>query len=144
MSETTIRRTPWPQSDSAALTTPLQPSVVYAAESPDALDAQYEGRAKGYSYAREGHPNADVLAAKIDALEGAHGGQVLGSGMAAITAASLAVLRAGDHVLGASHLYGRSLRLLQQDLPRFGIQTSFCRCAQLSRPCARPCGLRPG
>ena len=41
---------------------------------PDALDAQYEGSAKGYTYAREGHPNADVLAQKIDALEGADGG----------------------------------------------------------------------
>ncbi len=75
-----VRRTPWPASSSRAVVTPMQPSVVYASESPDALDDQYEGRAKGYTYAREGHPNADVLAAKIDMLEGATGGLILGSG----------------------------------------------------------------
>ena len=69
--------------------------------SPDALDAQYEGRAKGYTYAREGHPNAEVLAAKIDVLEGATGGIVTGSGMAAIAAVFFGLLKAGDHVLGA-------------------------------------------
>jgi cystathionine gamma-synthase len=99
--------------------------VVYAAESPDALDAQYEGRVRGYSYAREGHPNADVLAAKIDTMEGATGGFVTGSGMAAVTAALLGLLKAGDHLLGGDQLYGRSLRMLREELPRFGIATSL-------------------
>jgi cystathionine gamma-synthase len=105
--------------------TPLSPSVVFAAESPDALDAQYEGRAQGYAYAREGHPNADMLATKIDALEGAAGGIITGSGMAAVTAVLLGCLKAGDHVLGGDQLYGRSLRMLTQDLPRFGVETSL-------------------
>jgi cystathionine gamma-synthase len=122
---TTVRRTPWPESASRPLGTPLQPSVVYAAESPDALDAQYEGRLPGYAYAREGHPNADVLASKIDRLEGAAGGLVFGSGMAAIGAVMLGLLRAGDHVVGSDQLYGRSLRMLNDDLPRMGIATSL-------------------
>ncbi len=125
MTDTPVRRTPWPQSSSRPVVTPLQPSVVYASDTPDALDAQYEGRVQGYTYAREGHPNATVLAEKIDRLEGATGGIVLGSGMAAVTAAILGLLKAGDHVLGGDQLYGRSLRLLTQDLPRFGIATGF-------------------
>jgi cystathionine gamma-synthase len=120
-----IRRTPWPQSASRPVVTPLQPSVVYASPDPDTLDAQYEGRNPGYTYAREGHPNADVLAQKIDLLEGAEHGLILGSGMAAVTAALLGVLSAGDHVLGGDQLYGRSLRLMGQDLQRFGIETSL-------------------
>ncbi len=57
------RRRVWPESASSRpVVTPLQPSVVYASADPDALDAQYEGRLSGYTYAREGHPNADVLA----------------------------------------------------------------------------------
>ncbi|SFP28515.1 trans-sulfuration enzyme family protein [Tranquillimonas alkanivorans] len=123
--ETLVRRTPWPESSSRAVVTPLQPSVVYASESPDALDAQYEGRAPGYTYAREGHPNADVLARKIDAMEVAARGLVVGSGMAAVTAAMFACLKAGDHVLGGDQLYGRSLRMLSQELPRMGIATSL-------------------
>jgi len=72
--ENLVRRTAWPESVSRAVVTPLQLSVVYASDSPDQLDAQYGGHVKGYTYAREGHPNADVLARKIDALEGAEGG----------------------------------------------------------------------
>ncbi|TCO69735.1 trans-sulfuration enzyme family protein [Rhodovulum euryhalinum] len=119
------RRQPWPESASRPVATPLQPSVVYAAADPDALDAQYEGRTRGYAYAREGHPNAEVLGRMIDGLEGADGGVVTGSGMAAVGIAMLAALRAGDHVLGGNQLYGRSLRMLTEDLPRFGIAASF-------------------
>lgn len=122
---TTVRRTPWPDSSSRAVVTPLQPSVVYASESPDALDDQYEGRAKGYTYAREGHPNADVLATKIDALEGASGGFITASGMAAVTAALLGCLNAGDHVVAGDQLYGRTMRLMGSDLPRFGVETTL-------------------
>ncbi|MGY6410228.1 MAG: trans-sulfuration enzyme family protein [Alkalilacustris sp.] len=120
-----IRRGTWPHSASRPVGTPLQPSVVYAAESPDALDAQYEGRARGYAYAREGHPNADVLAGMIDGLEGAEGGIVTGSGMAAVAAVMMGLCRAGDHVLGGDQLYGRSLRMMREDLPRLGIATDL-------------------
>lgn len=113
-----------PASASRPVVTPLQPSVVYAAESPDALDAQYEGRVHGYAYAREGHPNADGLARLIDKMEGAEGGLVTGSGMAAIGAALLGVLKAGDHVVAGDQLYGRTLRMLSDDLPRLGISAT--------------------
>lgn len=124
-----VRRMAFPQSSSRAVVTPLQPSVVYASDTPDALDAQYLGGAQGYTYAREGHPNADVLARKIDQLEGVTpqmgAGFITSSGMAAISAAILGVCKAGDHVLGGDQLYGRSLRMLSQDLPDLGIETSL-------------------
>lgn len=110
---------------SRPVVTPIMPSVVYAAETPDALDAQYEGRTQGYTYAREGHPNADLLARRIDALEGMSGGIVTGSGMAAVAAVLMGICKAGDHVLGGDQLYGRSLRLMAEDLPRLGIATSL-------------------
>ncbi|MCV2870032.1 aminotransferase class I/II-fold pyridoxal phosphate-dependent enzyme [Defluviimonas sp. WL0002] len=123
--ENLVRRAPMPASVSRPVVTPIMPSVVYASECPDELDAQYEGRVKGFTYAREGHPNAEVLASKIDALEGAEGGLIVGSGMAAVSAVLLGCLKAGDHVLGGDQLYGRSLRLMGQDLPRLGISTSL-------------------
>jgi cystathionine gamma-synthase len=122
---TLIRRMPWPEGSSRPVATPIQPSVVYASESPDSLDAQYDGRNPGYTYAREGHPNADVLARRIDAMEGAEGGLVVGSGMAAVTLALLGALQVGDHLLGGDQLYGRSLRLMSKTLPRLGIATSL-------------------
>ena len=124
MAKSPINRVPWPQSASRPVVTPLQPSVVYASDSPDMLDAQYAGDLSGYTYAREGHPNADVLARMIDGLEGAEGGIVTGSGMAAVTAGILGAVRAGDHVLGGDQLYGRSLRLMNETLPAMGISAS--------------------
>jgi cystathionine gamma-synthase len=124
-----VRRTDWPSSTSRPVVTPLQMSVVYASADPDALDDQYTN-GTGYTYAREGHPNADVLAAKIDRLEGAPDlfdapGIITGSGMSAVGATFLGLLKAGDHVVGGDQLYGRTLRLMTQDLPKLGIETTL-------------------
>ena len=129
--DTIVRRSDIPQSASRPVATPLFPSVVYASPSADTLDAQYEGKVDGYTYAREGHPNADILASKIDSLEGiasdgdAPGGIVTSSGMGAISAMFLGLLKQGDQVLAGDQLYGRSLRMLSQDLPRLGFETGF-------------------
>ena len=115
-----------PGSASRPVVTPIMPSVVYASETPDQLDDQYEGRAQGYTYAREGHPNADVLARRLDRMEAAPiPGLVLGSGMAAVSAVLLGLCKAGDHVIGGDQLYGRSLRMMRDDLPRLGIETTL-------------------
>lgn len=124
MSNGPAQRLPWPHGVSRPLVSPLQPSVVYASDGPDTLDAQYAGALAGYTYAREGHPNADVLARMIDGMEGLTGGIVTGSGMAAVTAGILGAVRAGDHVLGGDQLYGRSLRLMSETLPALGISAS--------------------
>lgn len=120
-----IRPVPLPDSASWPVVTPLSPSVVYASETPDALDAQYEGAVHGYTYSREGHPNADVVAGRLDAMEGAEGGVVTSSGMAAVTAVLMGLLKTGDHMIGGNQLYGRSLRLMAEDLPRLGINTTL-------------------
>jgi len=120
-----IRRTPWPESASRPVGTPLQPSVVYSSDSPDRLDDQYEGRVSGYTYAREGHPNATVLAQKIDSMEGVEGGVVTSSGMSAVAAAVLGLMKTGDHIVAGNQLYGRSLRMLADDIPRFGMTATL-------------------
>jgi cystathionine gamma-synthase len=125
MKRTLIRPEGLPESLSTPVVTPLMPSVVYASTTPDELDSQYEGRASGYTYAREGHPNADVVARRINQMEGCEDGLVLGSGMAAVAAALLGLTQTGDHVLGGDQLYGRSLRLMREDLPRLGIETTL-------------------
>ena len=124
-----VRRWAPPASASAPVATPLQPSVVYRMADADALDDLYEGRAEGFTYAREAHPNAEAVRAKIDWLEGvtpAMGeGVVVGSGMAAISAGFLGLLEAGDHVVAGDQLYGKSLKLLTKDMPRLGVTASF-------------------
>ena len=103
----------------------IEPATAYLSENPDVLDAIYDGDLAGYTYAREGHPNADRLAAIIDGLEGTARGRIIGSGMAAISAVLLGLTKAGDHVIGGDQLYGRSLRLLNEELPRLGVQTTL-------------------
>lgn len=122
---TGIRRTPWPVSVTRPVVTPLQPSVAYMADDPDALDALYTGQTQGFTYAREGHPNAAVLAAKLDRMEGVSGGLVVGSGMAGVAAILFGLLSSGDHVVGGTQLYGRSLRMMNNELPRMGIDVTL-------------------
>ena len=111
----------FPASASRPVVTPLSPSVVYTSDHPDMLDEQYEGKISGFTYAREGHPNAQVLAQILDQMESAENGTVMGSGMAAVTSTILATLSHGDHIIGGDQLYGRSLRLMHEEFPRMGI-----------------------
>lgn len=124
-----VRRSRAPRSVSRPVASPIHPSVVYRSTDADELDAQYEGRAEGYTYSREGHPNATIVAEKIDWLEGVApewgGGVVTGSGMGAVSAAVLALLKQGGHIVAGNQLYGRSLRLMTQDLPRLGYETTL-------------------
>jgi len=135
-----IRRQPFPEGRSRPVASPIHPTVVWAADTPDQLDNIYENPGTGFTYAREAHPNAEALARRLDALEGGQGGLVTGSGMAAVTAALLGCLKAGDHVLGGDQLYGRSLRLMAETLPAMGIETSL---ADPTDAAAFARGLRP-
>ena len=120
-----VRRGRQPQSASRPVVSPIWPSVVYASADADALDDQYEGRTQGYAYAREGHPNWTMLAEKLDWMEGAAGGVVTSSGMAAVGAVFKAVLKAGDHVVAGNQLYGRCLRMLKDEMPRIGVDVTL-------------------
>lgn len=121
-----VRPDALPSSASRPVVTPLSPSVVYASETPDMLDAQYEGKLQGYTYSREGHANADVVAARLDRMEHApNRGIMTSSGMAAVSAVLLGLTKSGDHVIGGNQLYGRSLRMMTEDLPRLGVETTL-------------------
>ncbi|QIE57186.1 aminotransferase class I/II-fold pyridoxal phosphate-dependent enzyme [Pikeienuella piscinae] len=123
------RRSSAPVSVSRPVSSPIHTSVVYRSTDADELDSQYEGRLKGYTYSREGHPNATIIAEKIDWLEGVKpewgGGVVTGSGMAAVSTMLLGLLEKGDHIVAGDQLYGRSLRLMTDDLLRLGFEVDL-------------------
>jgi len=133
---TFIRPVGFPKSASRPVVTPLSPSVVYASDSPDMLDDQYDGKLSGFTYAREGHPNGQALSEILDRLEAAENGIVTGSGMAAVTSAVMATLSGGDHIIAGDQLYGRSLRLMHEELPRLGISATLAN-ASCSQDIAR-------
>ena len=80
-----------------------------------------EGKSSAYIYTRYANPTLDIAEKKIAALEGAEDAVVTASGTAAVSAALLAMLRAGDEVIATRQLYGGSYRLLRDIFPRFGI-----------------------
>src|SRR4051794_36418780 len=87
-----------PPSRTAPLSPPIELSAVYRIDGLAQIDALYEGGEPGFIYARDGHPNAARLAAKVAALEGAEAALVCASGMAAESALFLTVLGRGDEI----------------------------------------------
>jgi cystathionine beta-lyase/cystathionine gamma-synthase len=114
-----------PLGSSIPLTAPLYQSSVYCIPDLDTLDAIVNAEQSGFIYARDGHPNGRQLADQLTALESAQWSVVCGSGMAAISAALLAVAHQGERIVASSSLYGRSTQLLNQELVHFGIETTF-------------------
>src|SRR2546427_11497712 len=78
------------------------------------------GKNKAYIYTRYGNPTLSVAEKKIAALEGAEGAVVTSSGMAAISSALLAALKAGDELISTAQLYGCSYRLFSAVFPIYG------------------------
>ncbi len=70
-------------------------------------------------------PNQKAAAEKLAALENAEAGMIFSSGLAAILTAILAMVRAGDHVILQSDLYGGTHDAIAKELPRFGIMYTF-------------------
>lgn len=96
----------------------------FSYETAEEAEARFEGKAEGFTYSRQTNPNLTMLEERMAVLEGAEVGRATGTGMAAMTASLLAGLKAGDHVLGARALFGSCRWLLDELLPRYGIETT--------------------
>ena len=123
---------PFDLGSSQPLAPPLFTSAVYTLPDLDALDAIYDGKASGFIYVRDGHPNAQHLAAELARLEGGSWAVVCGTGMAALSAAFLGLLSSGDTILASDRLYGRTTQLLKQQLSRFGVNTVIVNMSDLN------------
>lgn len=110
-----------PQMPAHPSTPPIYTAAVYQCDSTEMADAILGGQQAGYAYQRDAHPNADRLAEKCRQMHRASWAAVTSSGMSALSAIVLGTLKAGDHLLVSNQLYGRSSVLLEQQLPKFGI-----------------------
>jgi O-acetylhomoserine (thiol)-lyase len=79
----------------------------------------------GHLYSRISNPTVAVLEERVAALENGVGAVATASGMAALHLAISTLCSAGDHLVASASLYGGTINLLAQTLPRFGIETSF-------------------
>ncbi len=103
---------------------PISQVSAFGYESMEELERVFEHKKMGYAYTRIGNPTLATLEQKISELEGGAGAVCCSSGMAAISAALLAICESGDEIIAGSGLYGGTIDLLH-DLERFGIHTVF-------------------
>ncbi|MBI2380227.1 MAG: cystathionine gamma-synthase family protein [Gammaproteobacteria bacterium] len=107
-----------------AVHTPIHTSVAYGYDSAEALAAVFQNRAPGFSYARQGNPTAAALERLVTTLEGGVESLSFASGMAAIHALCLSLLKAGDHIVASRFLFGNTVSLFNT-LAAFGVTVSF-------------------
>ncbi|HYT96655.1 MAG TPA: PLP-dependent transferase, partial [Casimicrobiaceae bacterium] len=91
-----------------ALHKPLHTSVAYGYRDARDLAAVFQGRQTGYAYGRQGNPTTAALEAKVNAMEEGVGTVCFSTGMAAIAAAMLSLLKSGDHVVSSHFLFGNT------------------------------------
>ncbi len=94
---------------------------------PDAgsADARFSGEKPGFIYQRFGNPTTQIFEDRLALLEGAKVCRAQASGMAAVHAALMGLLRAGDHVVAGRALFGSCRWIVAELLPRFGVETTF-------------------
>ena len=95
----------------------------FAYPSAEAAEARFEAKgADEYIYARYGNPTVAMFEDRMAALEGTEDAFATASGMAAVSGALMALCSAGDRVVGARALFGSCLYVLEDVLPRFGVE----------------------
>ncbi len=92
-----------------ALHKPLHVSVAYGYRDARDLAAVFQGRAPGYAYGRQGNPTTAALEAKVTKMEDGVATVCFATGMAAIGAMMLSLLREGDHVVSSQFLFGNTV-----------------------------------
>lgn len=104
---------------------PIYQTTSYVFNNSDHAANLFNLSEAGYIYTRLNNPTNDILEQRLTALEGGLGAVVTASGTAAISTALLVLLKAGDHIVASSSLYGGTYNLLSVTLPRLGITTTF-------------------
>ncbi len=97
----------------------------YVYDSAEAAEARFDGSDPGFVYSRYANPTVKMFEERMKILEGASGARATASGMAAVYAAIVCDLKAGDHVVAAKALFGSCLYIVEDILPRYGIETTL-------------------
>ncbi len=94
-------------------------------DSAEQCEARFRGDDPGFLYSRFSNPNVSMFERRMIELEGAQAGRATATGMAAVTTAILAPLKAGDHVVAAKAMFGSCRYVVEDLLPRYGIQSTL-------------------
>jgi O-acetylhomoserine (thiol)-lyase len=114
-----------PDPVTGARAVPIYETTSYVFKDSDHAAALFNLESAGHLYTRISNPTTAVLEERVAALEGGVGAVCTASGMAALHLAIATLASAGDHLVASSSLYGGTINLLMQTLPRFGIRTTL-------------------
>ncbi|WP_179347952.1 O-acetylhomoserine aminocarboxypropyltransferase/cysteine synthase family protein [Winogradskyella pacifica] len=104
---------------------PIYQTSSYVFKDSDEAAGRFNLSVPGFIYTRLNNPTNDILEQRLAALEGGIAAVATASGTSAIATTLLTLLRAGDHIVASSSLYGGTYNLLSVTLPRHGITTTF-------------------
>ncbi len=113
-------RTPFGETSEALF---LTQGFIY--ETAEAAEARFKGEDPGFIYARFSNPTVRMFEERMALLEGAEDARATASGMAAVTAALMGQVKAGDHVVAAKALFGSCRYVVEDLLPRFGVECTL-------------------
>src|SRR3954466_7056793 len=97
----------------------------YVYHDAEQAEATFAGSINHYQYSRFGNPTVSMLEQRLAAIEGAEACRATATGMAAVHAALLSHLKAGDRVVASRALFGSCHWIVSTLLPRYGIETEF-------------------
>ena len=115
------------------LAAPIVQASTFAFGSAAQMRRYLEGDEELFLYTRYANPTVRELEESLAAVEDAEAALALSSGMAAMTTAVFSLVRAGDEVLASASLYGGTVRLLTDLMPRFGVTARFVAVPDLAR-----------
>ena len=115
-----LPRTQWGENSEALFMTSsfVQPDAATAA-------ARFANEEEAFTYSRFTNPTVTMMERRLAALEGVSGCVATSSGMAAIMLLVMGLLKTGDHVVCSRSVFGSTMKLLQVEFGKFGVQSSF-------------------
>jgi methionine-gamma-lyase len=108
-----------------AVSCPIYQTSAFAFDSAEAGARLFRGEEAGFIYTRIGNPTTEALQNTIAALEHGNSALATASGMAATSTVLLGLLKSGDHVVCSYAVYGPTHVLLERELSRFGVRSTF-------------------
>ena len=102
-------------------------------ENAEQAEDTFLGKVSHYQYSRFGNPTVGMLEERLALLEGAEACRMTATGMAAVHAAMLSHLKAGDRVVASRALFGSCHWIVSTLLPRYGVRTDFVDCGDLDQ-----------
>ncbi len=104
----------------------------YLYDTMEQAEARFKGDEPGFIYSRFANPTVAMFERRMALVEGAEAARATATGMAAVNAALMGQLKAGDHIVASRALFGSCLYIVEELLPRFGVASTLVDGADLS------------